>query len=165
MQSTLAINVVLGFACTPANKPPNLPVPETALQRTDQRKGPAKPNSPDRQDQPLESLAGNDGPVVEGNALERGQASYYAENLRGRKTASGEVFDPSAYTAAHRTLRFGTWVEVRRTDISRSVRVRINDRGPFKAGRVIDLSIHAARDLDMIRSGVVPVEIRIVTGP
>jgi rare lipoprotein A len=97
--------------------------------------------------------------------FQSGEASYYGEKFRGRKTASGEPFDPSALTAAHRTLPFGTWVLVSRTDVSRSVRVRITDRGPFKAGRVIDLSTRAAEDLDMIRAGVAAVEIRVVSGP
>jgi rare lipoprotein A len=97
--------------------------------------------------------------------MQSGEASYYGEKFRGRKTASGEPFDPSSLTAAHRTLPFGTWVLVTRADVSRSVRVRITDRGPFKAGRVIDLSVRAAEELDMIRSGVAPVELRVVPGP
>lgn len=88
-----------------------------------------------------------------------GKASYYADSLAGKKTGSGEPYDPKAYTAAHRVLPFGTWVEVRRKD-GRSVRVRINDRGPFAGrGRVIDLSRAAAEELGMIREGVIDVEI------
>lgn len=88
-----------------------------------------------------------------------GKASYYADSLAGRKTGSGEPYDPKAFTAAHRVLPFGTWVEVRRKD-GRSVRVRINDRGPFAGrGRVIDLSRAAAEQLGMIREGVVDVDI------
>jgi len=97
------------------------------------------------------------GPV--GRKHSDGKASYYADSLAGRKTGSGEPYDPKAYTAAHRVLPFGTWVEVRRKD-GRSVRVRINDRGPFAGrGRVIDLSRAAAEELGMIREGVVEVEI------
>lgn len=90
--------------------------------------------------------------------FERGRASYYADSLAGRATASGEPYDPRALTAAHRTLPFGTWVEVVRPD-GRRVRVRVNDRGPFKAGRVIDLSRAAAEALGMVSAGVVEVEL------
>lgn len=95
-------------------------------------------------------------------ATERGHASYYADSLAGHKTASGEPYDPRALTAAHRTLPFGTIVEVARDD-GRSVRVRVNDRGPFgPSGRVIDLSRGAAEALGMIRDGVVEVTLRVV---
>jgi rare lipoprotein A len=72
-----------------------------------------------------------------------GRASYYADSLAGNRTASGERYDPKALTAAHRELPFGTRVRVVREDNGKSVVVRINDRGPFVAGRIIDLS-HAA---------------------
>ena len=91
-----------------------------------------------------------------------GLASWYGAEFRGRPTASGEPFRPGRRTAAHRTLPFGTVVKVRRTDERRSVRVVINDRGPFVEGRVIDLSRRAARRLGMIDEGVVPVELRVV---
>jgi len=97
--------------------------------------------------------------------LETGNASWYGQALAGRKTASGERFDPKLFTAAHRTLKLGTWVEVRRLDTRTSVRVRINDRGPHVAGRIIDLSQRAAQELDIVRAGVARVEIRVVSGP
>ncbi|MCC6523523.1 MAG: septal ring lytic transglycosylase RlpA family protein [Polyangiaceae bacterium] len=90
--------------------------------------------------------------------FQHGRASYYADSLAGRATASGERYDPRALTAAHRTLPFGTWVDVVRPD-GRRVRVRVNDRGPFKAGRVIDLSRAAAEALGMVSAGVVEVEL------
>jgi rare lipoprotein A len=92
---------------------------------------------------------------------ERGDASYYSDKLAGRPTASGEPYAPSKLTAAHRSLPFGTIVEVARPD-GRKVEVRINDRGPFKSGRVIDLSRRAAEQLGIIREGVVAVVIRVV---
>src|SRR5262245_32137955 len=76
-------------------------------------------------------------------------ASYYGKELAGRRTASGERFNPSAMTAAHRTLPFGTRVRVTNTHNGRSVIVRINDRGPFVKGRSIDLSSGAARAIGM----------------
>lgn len=95
-----------------------------------------------------------------------GKATWYGGAFAGRKTASGERFDPRQYTAAHRKLPFGTWVEVRRVDTGRVVRVRINDRGPWgHADRIIDLSRKAAEDLDIVRAGVARVELRVVSGP
>ena len=84
------------------------------------------------------------------------RASYYWE---GRRTASGERFNPSALTAAHRTWRFGTRARVTNRCNGRSVIVRINDRGPFVRGRAIDLSLGAARAIGMIARGVAPVKI------
>jgi rare lipoprotein A len=95
-----------------------------------------------------------------------GKATWYGSKFAGRKTASGERFDPRLYTAAHRKLPFGTWVEVRRVETGRTVRVRINDRGPWgHADRIIDLSQKAADDLGIVRDGVARVELRVVRGP
>jgi len=103
-------------------------------------------------------------PVIEpSNApvFERGYASWYGAALAGHPTASGERFDPDKLTAAHRTLKLGTWLEVRRTDTGHIVRVRVNDRGPFKSGRVIDLSASAAEALGMMQRGVAPVLVEV----
>ena len=86
-------------------------------------------------------------------------ASYYGKELAGRRTASGERFNPSAMTAAHRTLRFGTRVRVTNSRNGRSVVVRINDRGPFVKGRSIDLSSGAARAIGMGSSAQVRMEV------
>ena len=95
-----------------------------------------------------------------------GLATWYGGAFAGKKTANGERFDPTKYTAAHRKLPFGTWVEVRRVDTSRVVRVRINDRGPFGDDRrIIDLSRKAAEELDIVHDGVAKVELRVVDGP
>ncbi|WP_417311611.1 septal ring lytic transglycosylase RlpA family protein [Ectopseudomonas khazarica] len=91
---------------------------------------------------------------------ETGKASYYGQAHHGKRTASGERFDQHALTAAHRTLPFGTRVRVTNLNNERSVVVRINDRGPFVHGRIIDLSRAAAERLDMLRAGVVPVRLQ-----
>ena len=92
-----------------------------------------------------------------------GLASYYAEPYHGRKTASGEIFDTyQAMTAAHRTLPFNTMVRVTNKTNGREVDVRINDRGPFVDGRVIDLSLRAAREIDLVGSGVAPVKLQVL---
>ena len=82
-----------------------------------------------------------------------GEASYYGHELAGNRTASGERFNPQAMTAAHRTLPLGTKLRVTNKANGRSVVVRINDRGPFVGNRLIDLSLGAARELQMVRSG------------
>jgi rare lipoprotein A len=91
-----------------------------------------------------------------------GQASWYGDRFHGKRTASGEPFDMHAMTAAHKTLPFGTLVEVVRSDNGRAVVVRINDRGPFVRGRVIDLSKGAAQRIDMVRAGVAPVQVKVL---
>jgi rare lipoprotein A len=93
----------------------------------------------------------------------RGEASYYGGKFAGRRTASGEVFDPSRYTAAHRTLPFGTVLRVTRLDTGAVVYVRVTDRGPFgKKRRILDLSEGAADVLDMRRRGIAEVRAEIV---
>jgi rare lipoprotein A len=97
---------------------------------------------------------------------EEGLASYYSMALAGRSTASGEPYDPGSLTAAHRSLPFGSVVQVERTDRAGGpVRVRINDRGPFVRGRIIDLSDAAAARLRMKQDGIVPVRLSIVSLP
>jgi len=86
---------------------------------------------------------------------ERGRISLYGNEFAGRKTASGELFDPTALTMAHRTLPFGTRVRVTNLENQRSVEVVVNDRGPFVAGRIADLSEAAARRIGMVADGVV----------
>ncbi len=92
-----------------------------------------------------------------------GLASYYAPRFQGRLTASGERYDGSAFTAAHRDLPFGTLVEVVHVSSGRSVQVRINDRGPFVKGRIIDLSHAAAAQLKIVEAGVARVRVTILT--
>jgi rare lipoprotein A len=98
-------------------------------------------------------------PDASPDASESGLASFYATKFQGRSTASGETYDETALTAAHRTLPFGTEVRVTRVSNGRSVIVRINDRGPRKKERVIDLSRAAADSLDMLREGLATVRL------
>jgi len=91
-----------------------------------------------------------------------GIASYYAEEFNGRNTANGEIFNMHAFTAAHRTLPFNTLVLVTNVETSLSVIVRINDRGPFKDDRVIDLSLAAAQRIGLVSRGTGPVTLSIV---
>lgn len=87
----------------------------------------------------------------------------YGDEFAGKKTASGELFDPSALTMAHRTLPFGTHVRVTNLENQRSVEVVVNDRGPFVSGRIADLSEAAARRIGMVAQGVVEALLEILT--
>jgi rare lipoprotein A len=95
-------------------------------------------------------------------STERGIASWYGPGFDGRRTASGEIFDMRALTAAHRELPFGTVVRVTNRDNGRKVEVRINDRGPFARSRILDLSYGAAEELEMIGPGTARVELVVV---
>ena len=92
----------------------------------------------------------------------RGIASYYADKYHGRQTASGERFDMYGLTCAHKEFPFNTWLEVRNFANNRTVIVRVNDRGPFITGRIIDLSYGAAKELGMLQAGVQEVEITVL---
>jgi rare lipoprotein A len=96
---------------------------------------------------------------------ETGLASWYGHPYHGRAAANGEIYDMERMTAAHRTLPFGTMVRVTNFDNGKTVDVRITDRGPFVAGRVIDLSHAAAQAIDMIGPGVVQVRVDVLAAP
>ena len=94
--------------------------------------------------------------------IQTGKASFYADKFEGRTTANGEKYKHSKMTAAHKVLPFGTIVKVTNVDNNKSVEVRINDRGPFVAGRIIDLSKLAAGKLDFIQQGIVDVKVEVI---
>jgi rare lipoprotein A len=151
--SPLAFALVLVTACGNRNEGFRPPVTATKGDATSPREGDL-------------DFARKAGSPREAAPDQVGNATWYGGAFAGKKTASGERFDPSLYTAAHRKLAFGTWVEVRRVDTGRVVRVRINDRGPFgHADRIIDLSRKAAEELDIVRAGTARVELRVVGGP
>ncbi len=133
---------------------------------------PVPPPAPVSTQAPITSVAPPPAPVptapppLSPGDVESGRATWYGKVLAGHKTASGERFDPSKMTAAHKTLPLGTWVDVRRSGTNKVVRVRINDRGPFgEADRIIDLSRAAFEHLGSIREGVIPVEVHVVALP
>jgi peptidoglycan lytic transglycosylase len=105
---------------------------------------------------PIEAVVG---------ATESGEASWYGADHQGRPTSSGEPFDMHALTAAHPTLPLGTQLLVTNLRNGRSVQVRVNDRGPGKAGRIVDLSYAAAEVLGYVQTGLVPVRIRVLALP
>lgn len=113
------------------------------------------------------TVASRSSGIRQGNGMiyETGVASYYGNKLHGRGTASGERYDKNAFTAAHKTLPFGTIVRVTAEWNQKTVDVRINDRGPYSRGRVIDLSTAAASELGMLRRGLGNVTLEIVSWP
>lgn len=98
----------------------------------------------------------------DGRSLGSGEASYYASSFAGRRTASGEIYSPAAMTAAHRTAPFDSFIRVRNLGNGREVTVRVNDRGPHAKGRVIDLSLAAAKVIGLQRSGTARVSLTLV---
>ena len=102
-------------------------------------------------------------PSLNNGNSQLGIASWYGPSFHGKPSASGEPYDMWALTAAHRTLPFGTWVQVTKVGTGKTVTVRINDRGPFIRGRTIDLSYAAARELAMIGEGTADVALTIVS--
>ena len=103
-----------------------------------------------------------DGSAAGGATVEIGVASWYGGKFHGRTTANGERYDMYAHTAAHRTLPFNTVVRVIHLGTGATTVVRINDRGPFVNNRIIDLSLAAARDLDMVRTGTARVRLEVI---
>jgi rare lipoprotein A len=104
-------------------------------------------------------------PAIPGEYTEEGVASWYGEPFNGRRTSNGEIYDMHQFTAAHRTLPFGAIVRVTNLRNGKQTEVRITDRGPFVANRVIDLSFSAAQSIDMVGTGTAPVRLEIVGGP
>jgi rare lipoprotein A len=103
-------------------------------------------------------------PAVKATAsVETGKIAWYGRKFAGRRTASGESFNPDALTMAHKTLPFGTRVKVTNLANKKSVTLRVNDRGPTQADRIGDVSLAAARQLGMVRSGVADAELEVVS--
>ena len=112
---------------------------------------------------PRFTSAKTDHPTENSYAMtEEGVASYYAEEFNGRKTSNGETYDMNGMTAAHRTIPFNSRVRVTNTATGKSIVVRINDRGPFKDNRIIDLSLAAAKELELIGSGTAGVRLEVL---
>ncbi|MGB5832762.1 MAG: septal ring lytic transglycosylase RlpA family protein [Thiohalocapsa sp.] len=105
------------------------------------------------------SVAASPGQVL------KGIASYYHDSLHGNKTASGQIYNKNQMSAAHKSLPLGSKVRVTDVRTGKSIVVRVNDRGPFIKGRIIDLSRRAASELGMIRKGVTPVKVEVLSVP
>lgn len=110
----------------------------------------------------LAMLAGACATLQRGKVIDQGEASWYGPGFHGKQTANGEIYNQNQLTAAHRTLPFNTVVRVVNLENGKTVNVRINDRGPYARGRIIDLSREAARRIDMIEAGTAPVRLILV---
>jgi rare lipoprotein A len=103
--------------------------------------------------------------AVKIGTTQKGIASWYGVPYHGRLAASGEIYDMEQFTAAHRSFPFNTWVEVTDLDNGKKVDVRVNDRGPFVRHRIIDLSLAAAREIDMVGPGTARVKLKVIAPP
>jgi rare lipoprotein A len=104
-------------------------------------------------------------PVVPGEYVEEGTASWYGLPFNGRRTSNGEIYDMHEFTAAHRTLPFDAVVRVTNLSNGKWTEVRVNDRGPFVANRIIDLSLAAAQAIELVGPGTAPVRLEVISGP
>ncbi|MFA6733418.1 MAG: septal ring lytic transglycosylase RlpA family protein [Sphaerochaeta sp.] len=111
------------------------------------------------------ALYAEDAPLEPGTVIEKGIASWYTTDKSESLTANGETFDPNSLSAAHKSLKFGTIVRVTNTVNGKSVDVRINDRGPYVDGRIIDLTPASAKQIDMLASGIAPVDLTLIFEP
>lgn len=149
-------------------RPESIPAPSTKPLPTDPPARPLDhaPGAPIPQQQQQQQQQPNPTPDAKQAAVkpkaQKGKASFYGAMFHGRSTASGERYDQNSLTAAHRTLPMGTRVKVKNLSNGREVVVRINNRGPYVKGRIIDLSSRAAKDLRMTGAGVVPVEVTVM---
>ncbi|HKQ88065.1 MAG TPA: septal ring lytic transglycosylase RlpA family protein [Candidatus Acidoferrales bacterium] len=136
-------------APTPIPTAPNAPAP------------PRYPNAPPSgPPPPIERQ-----PAVPGEYVEEGVASWYGPQFNGHRTSDGEIYDMHDFTAAHRTLPFGTLLRVTNLTNGLQTEVRINDRGPFVANRIIDLSLSAAKAIQMVGTGTAQVRLEVMSGP
>ena len=152
---TACVSTPRRAASRPNPAPPQAGVPD-AVPRAEPRSSHGNPPFYNVNGQRYEVLASAD------NFVERGVASWYGPDFHGHSTSSGEIYDMYAMTAAHRTLPIPCYARVTNLSNGRSVVVRINDRGPFVANRVIDLSYSAASRLDIVRTGTAFVELRTI---
>jgi rare lipoprotein A len=157
--SLVALALGLGLAlvaCAPRSAPGTTPSTSPSASPSASKSAPTKRDKRGKRGKPAKDT--KPAPFK----IQKGIASWYGGKHHGGPTASGERFDKNALTAAHRTLKMGTRVKVTRKKNGRSVIVRINDRGPYSKGRIIDLSEAAARKLDMIKDGIAQVTIEVL---
>jgi rare lipoprotein A len=143
-------------ANTPASQPSG-PPPASAASAQPGQPGASRPSGP--------PPASERQPAVPGKYVEEGVASWYGVPFNGRRTSNGEIYDMHEFTAAHRTLPFNCVVRVTNLSNGKHTEVRINDRGPFVANRVIDLSLSAAQAIEMVGTGTANVRLEILSGP
>ncbi|MFA7331503.1 MAG: septal ring lytic transglycosylase RlpA family protein [Candidatus Delongbacteria bacterium] len=154
--SILALALLLSCSSVPRFTRPDTP---PARLRAPKAQAPA----PVRAARPVEAPSSQT--EFQAGQIWRTTVSWYGDGLHGQSTASGEAYDLGAVSAAHRELPFGTWLQVRNLANGKKLEVRVNDRGPFKEGRDLDLSREAARRLGFLDKGTAEVEVRVLTLP
>jgi peptidoglycan lytic transglycosylase len=147
----------------PAPAQPAATPPETEESAKNATRGPTPAATPANPSRPAKRSNGGVEPASAG-FVEEGNASWYGAPFHGRRASDGEIYDMNQLTAAHRTLPFNTVVRVTNLTNGKSTVVRITDRGPFVEGRVIDLSFAAAKEIESVGPGVVPVRLEILSG-
>jgi rare lipoprotein A len=153
--SFVAIAILLSGCSHHAYSPPPPAPPPSATQPGATRPSPSLPSGAPPHGQP----------AVPGEYVEEGVASWYGDPFNGHRTSNGEIYDMYQFTAAHRTLPFGAVLRVTNLSNGKQTEVRINDRGPFVGNRIIDLSLSAARAIDMVGPGTAQVRIEMLGGP
>jgi rare lipoprotein A len=153
----LAVAVVMVAGCShhaASTRPPaSTPQPSTSAGKSKSSPPSGAPPASERE------------PAIPGRYVEEGVASWYGIPFNGHRTSNGEIYDMHEFTAAHRTLPFNCMVRVTNLDNGKQTEVRINDRGPFVANRVIDLSLSAAQAIEMVGPGTANVRLEILSGP
>jgi rare lipoprotein A len=152
----MAVAVVMVAGCShhaASTRPPaSTPQPSTSAGKSKSSPPSGAPPASERE------------PAIPGRYVEEGVASWYGIPFNGHRTSNGEIYDMHEFTAAHRTLPFNCIVRVTNLDNGKQTEVRINDRGPFVANRVIDLSLSAAQAIEMVGPGTANVRLEIVSG-
>ncbi len=159
----LAFSAIVAGGCAHRTRTTRAPAPVPTEQPSPPSPGQApapQPSPPSGPPPPVERQ-----PAVPGAYVEEGVASWYGIPFNGHRTSNGEIYDMYQFTAAHRTLPFGAVVRVTNLRNGKQTEVRINDRGPFVANRVIDLSLSAAQAIDMVGTGTAAVRLEIMGGP
>lgn len=160
----MVLVAVAAGGCATASVPTPAPVPAPVVRR----RAPPPPIAPTPtpvEPAPLPVEPAPEAPTLPEAPAEEGVASYYADSLAGRRTASGERYRPDEATCAHRKHPFGTRLQVTAVGSGKSAECRVNDRGPFVEGRVLDVSKKVARQLGMIGPGVLRVRVVVVIEP
>lgn len=161
--ATIAAGVVLFTlaGCSHRNQNAQVPAPAPIPSAPTSPVPPRYPNAPPSGPPPPAERQ----PAVPGQYVEEGIASWYGPQFNGHRTSNGEVYDMHDFTAAHRTLPFGTLLRVTNLGNGLQTEVRINDRGPFVANRIIDLSLSAAKAIQMVGPGTAHVRLEVISGP
>ena len=153
--SIVAFAILVSGCSHHAYSPPPPAPPPSATQPGTSRPSPSR----------LSGAPPHGQPAVPGEYVEEGVASWYGDPFNGHRTSNGEIYDMYQFTAAHRTLPFGAVLRVTNLSNGKQTEVRINDRGPFVGNRIIDLSLSAARAIDMVGPGTAQVRIEMLGGP